>query len=268
MTVLAIGNPQGVVSPGVPGATDAFPGQDFTTLAIRRLTENRMAGLSNKTLDFKPSWNDVLYSQRSVYDNAFPKAPQLFDALSAARLLGNLADVPTQLAQGTAFTGSRGGKTWTFSANANANDGGFIPTANGQVVVASVGVDNVFLNALGLSDPGLTAGNWMAVKYTDANNMLRVLRQSATNVRVERVVAGTPTTELDTTIVAATDPISSSALGIRINGTVCAVFINGRKIASFTLSAGAQALAGTSVAFQTTTAGRLNNDLMEIYQVS
>lgn len=123
----------------------------------------------------------------------------------------------------------------------------------------------MFAQALAIQDPGLTSGNWIAINYTDANNMLRVYRQSATNVRVERVVAGTPTTELDITVVAATDPVAGSALGVRRTGTACSVFLNGRRIANFTLSATAQGFTGTLAGFQTQSGGRTLNDCLEVF---
>lgn len=265
MSALALGNPQGVVQPGATGAQNVFTGADFSTLSIRRLTKNRMAGLRGTTLDFDPSWNDILYSHRCTYDNAFPKYNRLYAALESARQLGAAVDVPNSLAQGTAFVDPRTGVTWTFSANANGNVGGFKASAAGQLVVASAGVDNVYVQAQQLTDPGLTVGGWVAVKYASSTEMLRVFRQSATNVRVERVVAGTPTTELDITVVAATDPVSGSALGIRVAGATCTVYLNGRRIASFALSATAQAFAGTGVAFQTFNDDRYTLDNMEIY---
>lgn len=262
--VMQMGNPQGYVRPGTPGSTNSFPYLDISTAAMRRLAHTRRALLSNKTLDYAPSDNDNLFNHRSVYDSEFPKNPVLFGALNANQLLGRVADIGTQGAQGTAFVDSKG-VTWTFSANANNVGGVFVPTANGQVVVNSVAADNMAALALQHSDPGNTALNWIAINYNTTAEMLRVFRQSATNVRVERVVASTPATEADITVVAATDPVGTSALGIRRNGTTCTVFLNGRKIASFTLNAASQAFTGTGVAFQTTTAGRQNNDLMEIY---
>lgn len=263
MGVLAIGNDQNFTRPSDVGNNDPFPGFDHTRNAVRRLAENRIAGVANKTIDFEPTWNDVLFAHRAVFDSEFTKPSKLFAALDPSRYIGLSQELSA--AQGTAFVDARAGVTWTFSANANGVAEAFVPTANGQVVVASAGADNIFAQTLAVQDPGLTAGNWIAINYTDANNHLRVYRQSATNVRVERVVSGTPTTELDTTVVAATDPVAGSALGIRRTGTACSVFLNGRRIANFTLSATAQGFAGTGVAFQTVTGGRTLNGPMEIH---
>lgn len=264
MSVQQLGNRQGFTRPGTPGATNPFPYQDLSTQSMRRLAHTRRALLSNKTLDYAPTDNDNLYDHRNTYDNEFTKNPRLYAALSGNRLLGMSADVPTQVAQGTTFV-DRAGVTWTFSPNTNVLEGSIVPTAGGQVTVPAAGADNIGALALFTADPGLTAQNWIAINYVDANNMIRVFRQSATNIRVERVVASTPTTELDTTIVAATDPIGVSALGIRRNGTICAVFLNGRKIASFTLSGAAQAIVGALAAFQASSGGRQANGHMEVY---
>jgi hypothetical protein len=118
----------------------------------------------------------------------------------------------------------------------------------------------------------ITTTPYIALKYTDTNNMVRLYRQAATNYRVERVVAGVVTTELDITVDnAVTSKFNSSssgsmALHILPNNTTCRVFLQGDKIAEFELSAAAQALTGDSVAWGTPNIANLQMlNALEVY---
>jgi hypothetical protein len=249
-TTLRLGNNEGYNDAGVIGLQDAFPTQPLDTTAIRRLTETRMCALANanKIQDVGvPSWNDVMFAHRRIYAATRSMggvAPNLLVAYSPAANLGYDVDGRGAI-QGTTETDETG-KTVTLPASSSWDGARTVSTAQIATVPLAAGTtDNLAWVQLCHIENSVTASiaTFMYARYTDANNWLRLSRQSATNVRLEKDVAAVVTTEADF-VVSATEPFDGSAYALRINGTLASVYCNGLKLGTVTLSAGAQALVG------------------------
>jgi len=254
------------------GLDDPFPTQVVTNGAIRNLVECRQAALMGKSLPFPPTWNDVVYAHRMIYGRSrnelgnfaqlARQVPNLLFAYSPAAKLGYSAAGGT--VTGTTDTDVTG-KTFT-QAQGQIINGVRIQVANGvsTAPLAAGTLDNLVWLMLAYGEPAVAAASILYLRRTDASNWIRVFRQSATNVRIEKDVTAAVTTERDITIPA-TEPISGSAYAVRINGTVCQVYVNGTMYDSFTLSAGAQGLTGLQVGFDTTAAARAAMGEIEVW---
>ncbi len=279
MSVHIIGAEEGTVDTGLYGATASFPSTSFLNGPMRRLGETRMAMLRGQSLDYVPSWNDLLMSHRETYDRNFrgTRAQQILlsprrFAFKSDALFGKVE----QKLQDQGFAGGSGSlydqrdpsAIQTASggpATGIATSGGVIPSTAGQWSYSLGAADRMGAVALLPNDPGLALQAYIAINVTAATDMIRIFRQSATNWRIERVVASTPATELDIATTAAIDPPGSSAMAIRRDGTRCRAFANGRKIADFTLNAAAQALTGTNASVQGLANTRYLVDNVEFY---
>lgn len=266
-SVLLEGTANGHAAAGLVGYQDPFPTEVLSSYSNRRYVETVMATLQGQSLGFKPSWNDVVYAMRLFHAKGTMGAvpAKLLAGYSPSRALGQLNPGQINLAQASNPVDVVTGATVTM-ANASVTRGGVDLAAAGIATVPAL-VDNVAVIALLSQDPGLYTGPLVHIRRTDANNWIRVSRQSATNIRVEKDVTTTITTELDTTI-AATEPTSGGALGIRINGTRCRVFYDGGMIADFTLSAGAQGLAGTLAGVELADVARQKVDAFSVWNVT
>jgi len=269
-TVQQIGSELGFVENPVAGQSlqDPFPNTNLMSMPYRRLAETRQAALSGKNA-IALTWNDVLYAHRMVYT----KVNQLGSRLPTNLLFAYSPGA--KLAYTTAMGGVTGttdtdvtGKTFT-QAQGQIIDGVRIQVANGvsTAPLATGQTDNQVWLMLAHGEPAVAAASIMYARRTDANNWIRFFRQSATNVRIEKDVASATTTERDITIPT-TEPISGSAYAIRINGTICQVFVNGTLYDQFTLSAGAQGLTGLQVGFDTTAAARAGMGELEVWSTA
>lgn len=265
--VLLVGTTDGHEASGLVGYQDPFPTEELNSYFNRRYIETVMATLQGGNLGFRPSWNDVVYSYRMAHTKGSMGAQpaKLLAGYSPVRALGQLNPAQINVAQATNPVDPVTGATVTMT-NANVTRGGVDLAAAGVVTVPAQ-VDNVAIIALLSQDPGLFTGPLVHIRRTDANNWIRVSRQSATNIRVEKDVATVITTELDTTI-AATESITGAAIGVRINGTRCRVFLNGGMIADFTLSAGAQGLAGTLAGVELADVARQKLEAFSVWNVT
>lgn len=248
-STLRIGSDEGFSDAGVYGLTDPFPTMPLDSLYIRRLVETRkvaMADQVNCQAIGVPSWNDVAFAHRSVYAKigalgALPR--NLLFAYSPAAKLGYTQAMGG--ATGTTDTDVTG-KTITFPASAIMDSARLVTTTGTFTAPLAAGsLDNqVWLfGAHGEEGVGL---NYFYLRYTDANNWIRIHRQSTIVVRIEKNVASVVTTEADIA-VPATEPSVGSVYALRINGAVGKVYVNGTLYATLALSAGAQALTGLLV---------------------
>ena len=269
MPILTYGADEGYSEPGVPGATNPFPHQNLHADVYSRLAKNRIAGLSNKTCDFEPSHNDVLYSHRATYTRRFNRDainPKILGAYDPGLALGYSAaglSATPRAASGTVLDAT--GKLFTTPGNLVATKGGAVSSAVGLVLLPVVKNNEVFAQWLTVGDTDLAAGTKYLVRATDVNNWIGIHRQSATNLRVERDVATVVTTERDIT-VPATTPATGNALGVRLSGTSASVFLNGTKVDEWTLNAAAQGLAGTQAGLLLAASGNVNS-LLDCFEV-
>lgn len=270
--MLRLGSEEGYPDAGAQGFTDPFPGITLTHPLYRRLVETRMVALADaaKIQDIGvPSWNDVVFGIRSVYAKtqalgALPRNLILGYSPSSKFGYGNI------LQSGAAAAGTDTdvtGKTITFSA-ANVN------TMAGRVgVIAVATVDALLANGLivggltAIGDPTVASTGILYARRTDPSNWIRITRQSATNLRVEKDVAAAVTTEADITIPS-TEPVSGSAIFLRLEGTSLKVYMNGTKYATIALSAGAQGLAGTLIGFAASVAATILTGEFEAWTVA
>lgn len=255
-TTLELGSVEGYTDSGDVGYTDPFPSIDLSQQSFRNLVETRLACMANaaRIQDVGvPTWNDVLFGVRSVYARARGLgtiAPNLLAAFSPASLSGYANRNAYGAAAATSFTDVTGKTVTTASAtpvpsglvgNASAGSTLTIPLAAGTLKNYCVG------GIVPFGDPAVPNTNYIYAKRTDANNSIRVSRQSATNVRLERNVAGTPVTEADMT-VPNTEQVSGSAIFLRLNqDDTYGVWMNGVRIGTGTLNAAAIALTGLLV---------------------
>lgn len=265
--VLHIGTNEGFTGrPGLTGTDDPFTVLPVSDYRYKRLAETRAAALQGKTLPYQMNWNDVVFAHRMVYDKATGLGPRLptnlmFAYSPAAKLAYSQNYGRAQETTDTDVTG----KTITTAAGQIIGQGR-VQVANGvsTAPLAAGTTDNLVWIMLAQGEPAVAAAPIMYARRTDANNWIRFFRQSATNVRIEKDVATTITTERDVT-VPATEPIVGSAYAIRINGATCSVYVNGTQYDSFTLSAGAQGLTGLQVGFDTTAAARAVMGELEVW---
>jgi hypothetical protein len=256
VTTLDLGTVEGYNDAGDVGFTDPFPTMDLTQQIYRNLVETRICALANaaRIQDVGvPTWNDVLFGYRSVYAKARSLgtiAPHLLAAFSGSSLAGYANKNSYGAAAATTFTDVTG-KTVT-SASAVTTPAGLIGNAAAAstltIPLAAGTLKNYCVGGLvPFGDPAVPNTNYIYAKRTDANNGIRVSRQSATNVRLERNVAGTPATEADIT-VPTTEQVSGSAIFLRLNqDDTYGVFMNGVRIGTGTLNAAAIALTGLLV---------------------
>src|SRR5688572_19196535 len=227
--VLSLGTDEGFSEPSVTGQSNPFPYENLHAVTYRRLAENRLAGLANKTLDYALNQNDVVAAHRAVYSNRqAARHPRLLVAASLGSGQGYAnANVPI-LARASTGTLTDG----TGKALASPGD---VTRLKGLAIGAIAGLftfppgagrgNDVFVQWLTAGDTDLAGTVTYLVRTTDANNWIGIARQAATNLRVQRNVAGTPATERDITILSTT-PTTGNALGIRLSGTSAQVFLN------------------------------------------
>ena len=264
-TVLRIGTDEGFVGNyGVPGSSDPTPTVSLGDYRIKRLIETRMAAMGGKTLPFTLSWNDIVFAYRMIYTReATARLPSnlLFAYSPAAKLAYSNAYGRAQETTDTDVTG----KTFTLASGQLVDQGRQQAAAGVSTAPLATGfTDNLVWIMLAHGEPAVAAHPILYARRTDASNWLRLTRQSATNVRLEKDVATTITTERDTTIPA-TEPLSGSAYALRINGTVAQIYVNGTKYDEFTLSAGAQGLTGLQIGFDVGAAGRAVMGELEVW---
>lgn len=268
--VLHIGTNEGFTGrPGLTGTDDPFQSLPVSEYRYKRLAETRAAALQGKTLPYQMSWNDVVYAYRMVYDKATGMGSRLptnlMFAYSPGAKLGYSANYGR--AQETTDTDVTG-KTITLAAGQVVGQTRMqAATGVSTAPLAAGTLDNLVWLMLAHGEPAVAAAPIMYARRTDANNWIRFFRQSTTNVRIEKNVASTTTTERDVT-VPSTEPIVGSAYAIRINGTICSVYVNGIQYDSFTLSAGAQGLTGLQVGFDMTAAGRAVMGELEVWSTN
>lgn len=265
--VLLVGSTDGHTASGLVGYQDPFPTEELNSYYNRRYIETVMATLQGQSLGFRPSWNDIVYSYRMAHTKGSVGAqpPKLIAGFNPARLLGQ--QNPAIL--NTTFAGSYVDPVTgvTITTGTSTNSKGSLDVSVAGVVTVPAQNDNLAVIALLSQDPALFTGPLLHIRRTDANNWIRVSRQSATNIRIEKDVATVVTTELDTT-VAASEVITGAAIGIRINGTRCRLFLNGGMIADFTLSAGAQGLAGTLAGVEIADVLRHKGEAFSVWSVT
>ena len=258
ITTLELGTDEGYSDSGDVGFTDPFPGMPLASQTVRNLVETRKACLANvPTIQAVgvPSWNDCIFGFRAVYAKARSMgtiAPNMLAAYSPSQAFGYASKNAGGTAAATTATDITGKTVTTASAvntdrgllgNATAGSVLTIPLAAGTLKNYCVGM------IVGSGDPSVPNSGSLFAKRTDANNYLRVFRQSATNVRFERNVAGTPVTEADMP-VAASEQIMGSAIFLRLNqDDTYGVWYNGVRIGSGTLSAPGIALTGLLVGY-------------------
>lgn len=270
---LLIGTTEGHAGVGTTAASsavgfqDPFPYDELLSYPVRRFCETFMAAGQGQTLQFKPSWNDCVNLYRTLFTRGAMGSPppNLIAGFSPGRLLGNLNPPAINLAQVSNFVDPVTGATINV-ANANVNRGSIDLAAVGSTTVVAQ-ADNLMVVGLISQDPGLFTGPLVTIRRTDGSNYIRAFRQSATNLRVEKNVAGVATTEQDLTVPTA-EPISGAAIGIRVNGTNMKVFLNGTMYGNFTMSAGAQSLTGTEAGFSIVDVARTKIDAFAVYKVS
>lgn len=249
-----LGQDEGFADAGAYGLSDPFPGVTLTHPMYRRLVETRMVALADaaRIQDIGvPSWNDVIYGVRNVYAKtpALGVLPRnLIAAYSPSSKFG-YANIGVSGAAAAVADTDVTGKTITFPSSVN--------TAVGRIGATGVAtVDALLANGLivgfitGIGDPTVANSGLLYVRRTDTNNWIRISRQAATNLRVEKDVATVVTTEADVTIPT-TEPVTGSAIFLRLEGTSLKVYMNGTKYATIALSAGAQGLAGTLIGYDT-----------------
>jgi hypothetical protein len=266
-STIFLGSDEGYSDAGVMGLQDPFPTTILDSTAIRRLTETRMCALANVSKIQAigvPSWNDVVFAHRRIY--AAPRAlgsaaSNLLFAYSP--IANNGYDLDGRgVTTGTTDTDETG-KTVTLPTSATWDGGRTAIAATPWTAPLPAGtLDNLAWVTLmhgENSAPGQTAA-YLYLRYTDANNWLRLYRIASGTVRLEKNVASVTTTEADFNI-ATTEPYDGSAYAVRINGTLVSVFANGLRLPQtttllqqVTLSAGAQALTGLLVGGATTAA--------------
>lgn len=121
-----------------------------------------------------------------------------------------------------------GGLTWTASLGTWSTSGGVasVTAVTGGVAVATVDVSraNVIVAAW-LYRSGNTAG--IVCRYVDANNHIQA-RHTGTNVQFVKVIAGTPTTLIDTAVTY----VAGAEMQIACNGTSFRVFYNGTAVST------------------------------------
>lgn len=265
MSSLVLGSEEGLTDSGLPGSTANFPHTSFMNQPYRRLGENRAALLSGVNPSYKPGWNDLMLSHRDMYDcnvrNPNTEGRRFFAWLADSAVSGKNGNHPTSAAAAATITDARNARQFTGGPSSVPTKGGIAPSAAGVWTLANVGATGVGIQAMPTVPAAVLPGPYVAINVNGTTEMIRLFRQSATNWRIERVVASTPATELDIPTTAAIDPLEGSAYGIRRDGTRCRAFVNGRMIADFTLNAAAQALAATSVAVQAVTGGMLMDNI-------
>lgn len=249
-----IGQDEGFGDVGAYGFTDPFPGITLSHPLYRRLVETRMVALADaaKIQDIGvPTYNDVAYAVRSVYakTGALGALPRnLIAAYSPGSKFGYANILLSGAAAATTDTDVTG-KTITFPSSVN--------TMAGRIGATGIAtVDALLANGLivgfitGIGDPTVASTGILYARRTDTNNWIRISRQAATNLRVEKDVATVITTEADITIPTG-EPVTGSAIFLRLEGTSLKVYMNGTKYATVALSAGAQGLAGTLIGYDT-----------------
>lgn len=265
MSTIVLGSEEGTTDSGLPGASANFPHTSFMNAPYRRLGENRFAILSGVDPKWKPSWNDLMYSHRDLYDRDVKNPNQanktFFSWLADSAVSGKNSGHPTSQAAAATITDPKNGRQFTGGPSSVAGKGGIAPSAAGLWTMADVGATGVAIQAMPTVPAAVLPGPYVAINVNAAVEQIRLFRFNATTWRIERVVASTPATELDITTTAALDPLEGSAFGLRRDGTRCRAFVNGRMIADFTLNAAAQALAATGVAVQAVAGGMLMDNI-------
>jgi hypothetical protein len=258
MTMM-LGTDEGFVEPGTPGFSNPFPYENLHAITYRRLAKNRQAGLSNKTVDWEPSQNDIVASHRAVYTtrSGHTRHPRLLAAFNpgAGQALGG-AETPVSPRAASASLTDVTGKTLTHAGGSLTRSGPLGLSSASSLYIIPVQANEIFVQWLTMGDTDLANLSKYITRTTDTGNLIQITRQAATNLRVERVVATVAATERDIT-VPATTPVTGNALGIRLSGTGAAVFLNGTKLDEWTLNAAAQGLTGTNIGMLYTSGNHL-----------
>lgn len=262
VTTLQLGTDEAYTDAGNVGFNDPFPLIALTHQQYRNLVETRMAAMANvpniQAIGV-PTWNDVVFQFRSVYAKAQSLGaapPNLLAAYSPMAAFGYAQGNSTGVAGATTATDVTG-KTVTLSNAAINTPAGLLGSTTAATTLSiDLGAGNsngICVGMLvGAGDPTIGNSPTLMARRTDANNWLRVWRQSATNVRFDKDVASATTTEADMT-VPSTEPVTGSAIFLRLNAdNTYGVWYNGVRIGSGTVSAGGIALTGTLLAYDAT----------------
>lgn len=264
---------------GKPDASllsDPFPTIPLNNQAIRNLVETRMAALQGNSLQFPPTWNDVIYAYRMVYGrfgnelgnfaNLARNMPNLVAAYSPASEMRYTTGQGST--QGTTSTSEVTGKTPVFP-NSQVFDAGRSQAATGlsTIPLAAGTLDNLVWLWLVHQEPTAGQSPVMSLRRTASTDFLSFVRTNATTVTVTRTVASTPTTERTIT-VPTTEPLNQSAYALRINGTVAKFYLNGTQYDSWTLNAAAQSLTGLNVGFDIGAVGRMVQGEVEVWSTN
>jgi len=248
MSLTTLGTDEGFLEPSLPGQSNPAPFENLHADIYRRLDMNRRAGLSNRTLDWAPTQNDVVNGHRNVYTTRqASRNPRLLAAFQpGAGAAYTLAAVPMDGRKATGTILDSTGKAIASPGDLSRGPVGAMSSAAGLVSLdLGTGRSNgIFCQWLTMADTDLGATTQYVARTTDASNYIGLSRQAATNLRVTRNVAGTPATERDITIPTTT-PATGNAFGLRLDGTSAQAFLNGVKLDDWTLNAAAQGLTGT-----------------------
>lgn len=257
------------------GANDPFPTIPLTSQAIRNLVETRMAANMGRSLNYAPTWNDVVYNYRNtygrngnelgIYADLAKRLPNLLAAYSPAASLRYTLGQGT--VQGTSDTDSKG-NTLTFP-NSQIIDGVRLQAATGlsTVTLPAGTTDNLVWIWLAHAEPTAGQGPTMSLKRTASTDFVSFVRTNATTVTVTRTVASTPTTERTIT-VPNTEPLGNSAYAFRQNGTVGQFYLNGTKYDEWTLNAAVQSMTGLNVGFDISAIGRVAMGEFEVWNTN
>jgi hypothetical protein len=255
---------EGYSDAGDVGFTDPFPSVDLSQQMFRNLVETRICALANaaRIQDVGvPTWNDVLFGVRSVYARTRSLGtlpPTLLAAFSPMGQFGYANKNSLGVAAATTATDVTG-KTVTMTSAVNTALGLVGPSGASSTLTIPLAAGTLKGYCVGgivpVGDPAVPDTNYLYAKRTDANNGIRLSRQSATNVRLERNVSGTPSTEADIT-VPSTEMVAGAAMFLRLNtDDTYGVFLNGVRIGTGTLNAAAVSLTGLLVGVDITGPG-------------
>lgn len=267
-STLLLGTNNGHAGTGLPGFQDAMPFEPNNYI-MRRYVETFMATMQGQALGSKPSWNDVLNTYRMLHtrDGMGPVPPNMIAGLGSGGIMpranpqtgtGNFAAGKIDPVSGALVT----------SAGIQHHKGVTDQTAVGIATVVAQN-DNVAIVASVLGDQSSSqyTGPLVYTRRTDASNWIRASRQAAGVLRIEKNIATVITTEVDLT-VDVNEPVSGSSIGLRINGTRMRVVYNGVMVGDFTLSAGAQGLAGTLAGVEIADTSRQAIDAFTVWRVT
>lgn len=268
-STLVIGTNNGHVGTGLVGFQDAIPFEPQSYI-MRRYVETFLATMQGQALGYKPSWNDVLNTYRMLHtrDGMGALPANMIAGYSPAGALARTNPQSGTNSYTATKTDNVSGAVLTASSGIRVHKSLGMPSATGvNTVVAQNDNLAIVASVIGDNVSSQYVGPLVHIRRTDANNWIRVSRQAAGNVRVEKDIASAVTTEADLP-VDTTEPLSGAAIGVRINGTRMRVFYNGVMLGDFTMSAGAQGLAGTLAGVEVADITRESLDAFTVWKVT